>query len=849
MPLTITTDLTVITTAETITGWTTYGAGGAGAAALEPDFFAQGSNCISRGVSGATIKGMSFDIGAGNVLNFTTTHAGKLIYIWMRTSTPGLCETRENGGIRIVLGSGATAPADAAGVWSAWYVDGSNTIAASDGWKCYVIDPTLPPSTTFGGGVDITAIRWFGGVQRSTGTLKGQNFGIDQISYGFGELRCRGTNNTAGLGFKEMSDDDFGTITNRYGIMIEKEGVFLVQGKLVIGDSISVNSTDFTSQNETVVWERKTYYDGTRESPCIKDVNPNTGLSYFGIDFRGNGTGNTNVTLGVKVGTGDTATGRSGTLFIGSRIKTSFDFDDGSVENVKIYGCTFRRIRGGIDMSGNTTTDEFIGNTLVECGSFQAGSVITRANSFIDNLGGAYSLYEDFKNDAAGAEALATADPQRQWINLLNGSNFSVPSKVEYVELLDPGASDRREVVLLNAIYSGAQTISVVAASSTYTRSAGSFLTDGFRAGQTVTFSGFTNAGNNTTKVIQSVTATVITVTNNSGLVNETGNGDEQVVDSDGVGSNDHYAEAIINWPTAGANQGALGVIIRSSPTAENYWYLKCDIIAQTISLIRCDTGTDTVVDGPDSFAFAEGTDYLVHLIGRGTLIEGFVNGQKVATTSSTHQSNRMVGIRGDAEADQTGDAPRLSRFGAGPITNFLGALVMSSATDDVKYCSFINNARATDLLTTGTYSYSNHNFSGNLVDIRNDSSGAATIDVVGTGGSPAIKEEVDDAATTINNAVTITVTVLNTAGVAIQNARVAIYRASDNSELLNALTNPSGIATTTFAFVSNTNIYIRVRKTSTGSTRYFNNDSSGTITSSGFSSTITMITDSIASV
>jgi hypothetical protein len=848
MPLTVTTDLTVITTAETITGWTGYGAGGAGAAALEPDFFMQGSNCISRGVSGATIKGMCFDIGAGNVLNFTTTHVGKLVYIWMRTSTPGLCETRENGGIRIVLGSGATAPADASGVWSAWYVDGSNTIAGSDGWKCYVIDPTLPPSTTFGGGVNLTAMRWFGGVQRSTGTLKGQNFGIDQISYGLGELRCRGTNTTIGVGFKEISDADFGTVTNRYGIIIEKEGIFLVQGKLVIGDSISTNSTDFSSQNETIVWERKTYYDGTRERSCIKDVNPNTGLSYFGLDFRGNGTGDTVVTFGAKVGTGDTASGRSGPTFIGSRQKTVFDFDDGSVEAVKIYGSTFKNIWGGIDMSGNTTTDEFIGNTITGCGSFNAGSVIVRANNFIDNLGGSYSLYEDFRNDAAAAEALATADPLRLWNNILNGSNFSVPSKVQYVELLDPGASDRREVVILNAISSGAQTISVVAASSTYTRSAGSYITDGFTPGQKVTFSGFTNAGNNATKIIQSVTATVITVTNNSGLVNETGGGDEAVVNSDAVGSDDHYAEAIINWPSAGANQGALGVIIRSSLTTENYWYLKCNIIAQTISLIRCDAGTDTVVDGPDAFTFAEDTDYLIHLIGRGTLIEGFVKGQKVATTSSTHQTNRGVGIRGDAEADQTGTAPKLSRFGAGPITDILGSMVLSSATDDAKYCVFINNSRASSLLTTGTYSYSNHNFSGNIVDIRDDSSGATTVDVVGTGGSPAVLEEVDDAATTVNNAVTLTVTVLNSSGTAIQNARVAIYKTSDNTEILNALTDVSGIATNTFAFVSNTNIYIRVRKTSTGSTRYFNNDSSGTITSSGFSSTITMITDVIAS-
>jgi hypothetical protein len=74
----------------------------------------------------------------------------------------------------------------------------------------------------------------------------------------------------------------------------------------------------------------------------------------------------------------------------------------------------------------------------------------------------------------------------------------------------------------------GGVQIDVVAASGTFTRASGSFITDGFRPGMTVVFSGFTNGGNNATKVISAVTATVITVTSITGLVNETGSGDER---------------------------------------------------------------------------------------------------------------------------------------------------------------------------------------------------------------------------------------------------------------------------------------------------------------------------------
>ncbi len=78
----------------------------------------------------------------------------------------------------------------------------------------------------------------------------------------------------------------------------------------------------------------------------------------------------------------------------------------------------------------------------------------------------------------------------------------------------------------------GSITINVAATAGTFTRTAGgsgSFVTDGFAVGDKFNSTGFTNGGNNTTKTILTVTATVITVTDNSGLVDETGNANEQL--------------------------------------------------------------------------------------------------------------------------------------------------------------------------------------------------------------------------------------------------------------------------------------------------------------------------------
>jgi len=74
----------------------------------------------------------------------------------------------------------------------------------------------------------------------------------------------------------------------------------------------------------------------------------------------------------------------------------------------------------------------------------------------------------------------------------------------------------------------GALALSVVAATKEYTRASGSFVTDGFFAGQTIIVANFATAGNNGTRVIASVAALSIVVLDPAGtMANETGSGDE----------------------------------------------------------------------------------------------------------------------------------------------------------------------------------------------------------------------------------------------------------------------------------------------------------------------------------
>lgn len=98
-----------------------------------------------------------------------------------------------------------------------------------------------------------------------------------------------------------------------------------------------------------------------------------------------------------------------------------------------------------------------------------------------------------------------------------------------------------------------------------------------------------------------------------------------------------------------------------------------------------------------------------------------------------------------------------------------------------------------------------------------------------------------------VEDATTITVTVLDSAGVAVQNARVYVEKVSDNSSILNSLTNASGVVTSTYDFPgSDVAVRIRVRKSS-GSPKYVPYETLGTITNLGMVSTCVLSVDSIA--
>jgi hypothetical protein len=184
------------------------------------------------------------------------------------------------------------------------------------------------------------------------------------------------------------------------------------------------------------------------------------------------------------------------------------------------------------------------------------------------------------------------------------------------------------------------------------------------------------------------------------------------------------------------------------------------------------------------------------------------------------------------------------------------GSALLWSSVIDVTHASFTQNTdtnndpHAIEHPAAGTFSYTSMKFSGNDYDIEYTSGNASTLTINADANSdPATSEDTEGTTGTVTivSTKTLTVTVVDVAGNPIQNARVAIYDSGD-VELMNELTNASGIATEQYNYTGDEAITIQVRAIDTTTPSYFPEDFSGTITTAGFSLTARLRVNNIIS-
>lgn len=113
------------------------------------------------------------------------------------------------------------------------------------------------------------------------------------------------------------------------------------------------------------------------------------------------------------------------------------------------------------------------------------------------------------------------------------------------------------------------------------------------------------------------------------------------------------------------------------------------------------------------------------------------------------------------------------------PISSTYG-LIVASATEvsRITNSKFINCNRAIKITATGTYTFSNLTFSGNTYDIENSSAGLVTVNLT-NGSNASTYINTGGGTTNIVLSVTVSLTVVNESGTAIQGAQVYIQKSA----------------------------------------------------------------------
>ena len=125
---------------------------------------------------------------------------------------------------------------------------------------------------------------------------------------------------------------------------------------------------------------------------------------------------------------------------------------------------------------------------------------------------------------------------------------------------------------------------------------------------------------------------------------------------------------------------------------------------------------------------------------------------------------------------------------------------------------------------------------------------GTVTINLSGCSGINEYGYRTDGATVVLAATVPLKVTVVDRGGIAVVGAQTAIYKVSDDTELMNEDTIAGGIASADFAYPgSDVPVYIRVRKSSIGTTRYKNAFAGGTVIDTGLDVRITLTEEGVS--
>jgi len=366
-------------TGETFNGsapsWNLSGSGGV-SAAQDTEIYYQGAASYSAQISSGKNGWLYWE--SSTVYNFTASGnaEGQRIYIWFNCTTPGKMNTKATPGLAVRVGSSATA-------FRTFTIAGSDDLSNySGGWRCVVIDPTLPGSIADGSGYNANNITRIGIYYNGASASRSNNVFLDSIAIGTG-IRASGTETTTGEALKETVDYCTDQANRAWGALQQREGIYYAYGKLYIGST--ARNTVFGTKNRVLKWGDSKYWYSSAWTTSM-------GNSINGLIVTDHASYTTAFTDGVLVGSD---AGRSGNVYIGSTgINTTINLYGGNnaASTTYLYGTVLQGITNGITM-GNDADHRYYGVTFGGCGQIDpVGAPIMRNCIFTETTSATSAL-------------------------------------------------------------------------------------------------------------------------------------------------------------------------------------------------------------------------------------------------------------------------------------------------------------------------------------------------------------------------------------------------------------------------------------------------------------------------
>jgi len=248
-----TTDLNLLTNAESGTWGEFIGYIGGGVPTTDDEYYIEGAGCVTQ--SFGNKSGAQFSIGFDNGTP-VTINTDECFFMWQVNIAGNSMDTYAAGGLRGVIGADLTN-------FDMW-ITGGNDFGRNPygGWQNVAIDPTFRPLDYSGGTGSGGSYRWFGSaVNLAVLVTKGNPHGVDVLRYGRGQAIITGGSVGDGYstfaGLAAVND----TQTERWGLFQAEGTGYLWKGLMSFG--ITGYPCEFVDSNIVITVDDtpKTYAD------------------------------------------------------------------------------------------------------------------------------------------------------------------------------------------------------------------------------------------------------------------------------------------------------------------------------------------------------------------------------------------------------------------------------------------------------------------------------------------------------------------------------------------------------------------------------------------------------------